>query len=95
MIALRTLREFWRSHPDAVEPLQAWHDGVRSRQWKSAADAISQFPNVSVLNDRRLAFNIAGNKYRLIVKVHYRTKSVFVRYIGTHAEYDRIDVNRV
>lgn len=95
MIALRTLREFWESHPDAVEPLQAWHDGVRAETWATAADAVLQFPNVSVLNDRRLVFNIAGNKFRLVVKVHYKTKTVFVRFVGTHAEYDRIDANEV
>ena len=95
MIALRTLRSFWASHPDAVEPLQAWHDGVRAEQWRTAADALLQFPHVSVLNDRRLVFSIGGNKYRLVVKVHYKTKTVFVRFIGTHADYDRIDANTV
>lgn len=95
MIALRTLRRFWAAHPDAVEPLQAWHDGVRAEEWATAADAVSQFPNVSVLNDRRLVFNIGGNKYRLVVKVHYKTKTVFVRFVGTHADYDRIDANTV
>lgn len=95
VIALKTLRVFWEKHPDAVEPLQAWHDGVRAEDWGSAADAVRQFPNVSVLNDRRLVFNIGGNKYRLVVKVHFKTKTVFVRFIGTHADYDRIDANKV
>ncbi len=95
VIALRTLRLFWSRHPDAERPLRAWHLIVTEARWENAAGVQAQFPNVSVLSDRRLVFNVGGNKYRLVVKVKYTSKKVFVRFIGTHQEYDRINANEV
>lgn len=91
MIRRRTLVLFWRRHPDSKEPLTAWFNVVSEVRWETPAEAASSFPYVSVLPARRLVFNIGGNKYRLLVKVNYRFKKVFIRFIGTHAEYDEID----
>lgn len=68
MIAVRTLREFWEYHPDARAPLEDWYDLVESLRWEHAAEAVATVPGVSVLSDRRLVFNIGGNKYRLVAK---------------------------
>ena len=95
VIALRALRLFWEKHPDAENPLRAWHLLVTETRWENVAEIQAQFPKVSVLNDRRVVFNIGGNKYRMVVKVKYTSKKVFVRFIGTHAEYDRINANEV
>lgn len=86
---------FWERHADAQEPMEAWFGIVREGRWDSPADVMAAFPYVSVLEKRRLVFNISGNKYRVVVKVHYKTKTVFIRFVGTHAEYDRIDANEV
>ena len=95
VIALRSIRLFWEKYPDAESSLRAWHLLVTETRWANVAEIQAQFPNVSVLNDRRVVFNIGGNKYRLVVKVKYSSKKVFVRFIGTHAEYDRINANEV
>ncbi|HVO30473.1 MAG TPA: type II toxin-antitoxin system HigB family toxin [bacterium] len=93
--ALRALRQFWERHPDAEGPLRAWHVLVSEARWENIAELQAAFPKVSVLNNRRVVFNIGGNKSRLVVKVKYSSKTVFVRFIGTHSAYDRIDANEV
>ena len=91
IISKKPLREFWEQFPDAEQPLKTWHSLVRSARWDSPADIKAQFRNASLVGGNRVVFNIAGNKYRLIVKINYVTKTVFVRFIGTHQEYDKID----
>ena len=90
---MRTLREFW-SRPgrsDAEQPLRAWVSVVKAADWSRPIDLKEVFRSADILPNDRVVFNIGGNKYRLVVAVHYRGKRVFVRFIGTHAEYDRID----
>ena len=95
VIAKRTLREFWETHSDAEQPLKAWHNMARLAIWRTPADIKAQFRTASFVANNRVVFNIAGNKYRLVVVVRYRIQRVFVRFIGTHQEYDRINVNEV
>jgi mRNA interferase HigB len=76
---------------DARGPLEAWYYEAKHAQWETPADIKAQFRSASILKGNRAVFNIAGNKYRLIVKINYATKTVFVRFIGTHREYDKID----
>ncbi len=95
IVALKTLREFWTRHPDAEQPLRAWHDEVRRAQWRSPADVKAQFGSASILKGRRVIFNIKGNDYRLVAALAYHTGLVFVKFVGTHAEYDRIDAETV
>ena len=95
VIARRALREFWETHPDAEGPLRAWHDEASKARWRSANDIRARYAHASFVGDDRVVFNVGGNKYRLIVVVRYRTGTVFVRFIGTHAEYDRIDARRI
>ena len=97
IIALRTLREFWEKpeHRDAEQPLKAWYAEARHAMWRTPADIKDHYRHVSIVGDNRVVFNIAGNKYRLVVKFHYNTGTGFVRFIGTHVEYDRIDVEMI
>jgi mRNA interferase HigB len=95
IIAKRTLREFWEGHPRARGPLEAWHQEVAQADWAGPSNVKAQFRSASVLQDNRVVFNIAGNQYRLVVKINYSYRIVYVRFIGTHKDYDQIDVNTV
>ena len=95
VIALRTLRAFWARHPDAEQPLRAWHDEVSRAGWCTPADIKAQYAHASILKGRRVVFNIKGNDYRLVAAVAYNTGLVFVKFVGTHAQYDRIDAESV
>ena len=97
VIAKSTLRAFWNEpgHRDAEEPLLAWHKEAETAKWSSPADVKRQFGSASILQRGRVVFNIAGNKYRLVVAIRYDLGIAFVRFVGTHAEYDDIDAQEV
>jgi len=96
IIALRTLRQFWEKHPQAETPIKVWYGIASKAIWKSPADVKSQFGgNVDFVGDNRAIFDIAGNKYRLIVHISYGYRRVLVKFIGTHADYDKIDAENV
>ncbi len=97
IIAVGTLRDFWsrRGHGDAEQPLRAWVHTVKAANWERPVDAKAMFRTADILSGDRIVFNIGGNKYRLVAAVHYRGKRVFIRFVGTHAEYDKIDATRV
>ena len=95
IIAKRTLREFWERHPDAREPLERWHRAVRRADWTTPERVRQNWPRVSILGSDRAVFRIKGNDYRLVVAVDYPRGIVFIRFIGTHAEYNRIDAEEV
>jgi mRNA interferase HigB len=95
IVALKTLREFWARYPEAEHPLRAWHDQVSGAQWRTPADLKAQFGNASILKGRRVVFNIKGNDYRLVAALAYNTGVVFIKFVGTHAEYDSIDAETV
>lgn len=95
IIARRTLREFWRLHPDAEQPLRAWFHEVTHARWKMPSDVKAHYRSADILPGNRAIFNIKGNSYRLIVKIHYNTGLEFLRYVGTHADYDRIDAGSI
>jgi mRNA interferase HigB len=93
VIKRKTLVEFFQQpgHRDAKGALEAWYYEAKHAQWVSPADIKTQYRSASVLKNNRVVFNIAGNKYRLVVRINYDSKTVFVRFIGTHQEYDKID----
>lgn len=95
LVSIQTLRNFWKLHPDAERPLRAWYEAVEQAQWRTPADIKADFATASFLANNRVVFNIKGNDYRLIVIVEYRMGRMFVRFVGTHAEYDRIDAERI
>ncbi|PQA83515.1 addiction module toxin RelE [Limnohabitans sp. TS-CS-82] len=92
IIAISTLRAFWTRHPDAQTPLQAWYALASRAQWKSPADIKAAYRNASFTANNRVVFNIKGNDYRLVVLVRYDKGLLFVKFVGTHAQYDKIDV---
>ena len=89
------LETFWEEYPDAEGPLRAWLDTTLEARWENAGDVKAVYGTASMVGNRRVVFNIGGNKYRLVVKISYKTMGVFVRFIGTHAEYDDIDVTTI
>ena len=98
VIALSALRRFWEgkaAYADAREPALAWYRHVLKSDWRSPAEIKRDFGTASVLRDGRMVFNIAGNKYRLVVWINYPYRVVYVRFIGTHAQYDRVDAQNI
>lgn len=75
--------------------MEAWYYEAKRAQWESAADVKAQYGSASVIGDNRVVFNIAGNKYRLTIRINYDSKTVFVRFVGTHKEYDKIDAEMI
>jgi mRNA interferase HigB len=92
VIAKRTLREFYTqpSCRDAKGPLEAWHAEAVKANWRSPHDIKAQYRSASVISDAVVVFNIAGNKYRLVVKVDYQRQALYVKFVGSHAEYDKL-----
>lgn len=96
VIAKRTLRLFWERHPPAEAALRTWHSAVEKAVWESPSDVKEEFgARVDFVADNRVIFDVAGNRYRLIVHVSYRFKRVLVKFVGTHKDYDRIDPETV
>lgn len=98
IIALSTLKKFWEDNSkyiDANEPTLAWYRHTLHANWRSPADVKADFRNASILKDGRVVFNIAGNKYRLVVWINYAYRIIYIRFIGTHAQYDKIDVQTI
>jgi len=95
VIARKTLKQFWEIHPDAEDALKAWFAEAEAVSWLSSADIKAQYRSASILGDQRVVFNICGNKYRLVVKISYKNGVVLIRFIGTHKEYDAINVEEV
>ena len=89
------LLQFGRKHPDADQPVRAWYAEVAAARWNNPADIKTRYPHASILGNKRVVFNIGGNEYRLIVEIDYQHQLVFVHFIGTHAQYDRIDAETV
>ena len=95
VISRKILRKFWEKHPDARQPLQTWYADVKHATWTSPTVIKSVYHNASLLANNRVVFNIKGNKYRIVVIVQYRYEAVYIRFAGTHKEYDRIDAGTI
>ncbi len=95
VISKKTLRDFWTNHVDAEHALKAWYHESEQASWKSPASIKLDYPSVSVLQNNRVVFNIKGNRYRLVIRINYKYQIIWIRFIGTHAEYDKIDANTI
>lgn len=95
IIARKALREFWEKHPDSRQPLQAWYADVKHATWKKSSDIKSIYRNASFIANNRVVFNIKGNKYRVIIVIEYRFGIVYIRFVGTHQEYDHINAETI
>ena len=95
IIAKRTLREYWERHPDCEQHLKTWYETAKKSNWENSNDVKKVYRNASVVGNNRIGFNIRGNNYRLIVKFNFERSLAFIRFIGTHEEYDKIDAKSV
>lgn len=97
IIALKTIRQFWESarFRDSEQPLKSWYAIARVADWDCPQAVKDQFGNASVIGDNRVVFNIAGNKYRLVVRFNYPYRIGYIRFIGTHRQYDAIDAETI
>jgi len=95
VISKRPLREFWEQHPEAKRALQSWYEDALRAEWQTPAAIKRTYGNASFLGDNRIVFNIKGNEYRLVVKVHYDRGHVYIRFVGTHRAYDGIDAETI
>jgi len=95
VIAKKILRDFWEVHKDCEQQLKSWFLETSKADWKNPSHIKTEYPNASILNDNRFVFNIRGNNYRLIVKINFEYQMVWIRFIGTHAEYDKINANEI
>ena len=95
IIALSTLRAFWDKHPDSEPPLRAWYALASRANWRTPANIKDAYRNASFTANNRAVFNIKGNDYRLVVAVRYDLGLMYLRFIGTHRQYDKIDVESI
>lgn len=95
VVAKKILREFWEKQTDSEQQLKTWYKEASKAHWISPNDVKSEYSKASILKCGRVVFNLCGNKYRLIVQINYMRKWVFIRFIGTHVEYDKIDAGKI
>lgn len=95
IIAKKILREFWAKHSDCEEQLKAWFQETSNCEWNSPNDVKNNYPSASILGDNRIVFNIKGNHYRLVVKINYDYQMIWIRFVGTHTEYDKINASKI
>ena len=91
IISRRSLREHWEARPDSEGPLKAWFAEAKKACWTTPADVKANYGSASILKNGHVVFNIGGNKYRLVVRINYRYQTVYIRFVGTHEEYDEMD----
>jgi len=95
VIAKKIVRDFWEAHSSCEQQLKSWFQEASNAEWKNPNQIKKEYPSASILNNNRIVFNIKGNSYRLIVKINYDCQMVWIRFVGTHAEYDKINANEI
>ncbi len=95
VISKKTLREFWIVNPETEEQLKSWYKEASNAKWITPNEIKQQYGSASILKESRVVFNVCGNKYRLIVEINYERQWLFIRFIGTHKEYDKVDANTI
>jgi mRNA interferase HigB len=94
-IAKKPLKEFWKKHKDAEQPLLSWYKIAKNAKWRDFNEVKVIFKNASIVGNDRIVFNIKGNDYRLIVRADFHWQLLFIRFVGTHKEYDKIDAKNI
>lgn len=95
VIARKNLAAFWLDHPEAEGPLRAWLAAAKAASWQSMTDVVSTYSKASPINSERCIFNIHGNSYRLILAINFRSQVIYIKFISSHAEYDKIEASTV
>jgi len=95
IISQNTLKNFWNKYADSEQPLKAWYDFTKKSNWENHNKLKLQIPDASIINSKRVVFNIKGNSFRLVVDIEYFIKTIFIVWIGTHSQYDKININNL
>jgi mRNA interferase HigB len=95
VISKKILRDFWTKYPDCEQQLKSWFRETGQAEWRNPNDIKKEYPSASILENNRVVFNIKGNHYRLIVRINYYYQMVWIRFIGTHTQYDKIDASKI
>lgn len=95
ILTLGTLRDFGRRHPDSEDALDGWYRETRRAHWRTPAEVVARYPEASIVGSDRIVFRIRGNAYRLVVRVDYQYQRVYIRFVGTHAQYNHINAAEV
>ena len=95
VIAKKTIKNLWINYSDCEQQLKTWYQEATDSSWKSPADIKRLYPSASILADNRVVFNIKGNTYRIVVRINYDYSIIWIRFIGTHAQYDKIDATQI
>ena len=95
IISKKALREYWKRHPESEQPLSAWYREVERADWSTPAQVMEQYPKASIVGPDRVIFRILNNRYRIIVRIFYPSRTVYIRFVGTHRKYDRIDAKEI
>ena len=95
VISRKALRDFWQEEIEAEQELKAWFAEAENADWKTPMDVKAKYGNASILREGRVVFNICGNKYRLVVKINYEVHTIYIRFVNTHEEYDKIDAQTI
>lgn len=95
IVSKRAIKEFWDKYPDSKDYLKTWYQTVKGANWQNPNEVKSFYSTVSILKDSRVVFNIKGNSYRLVAKINYEKQWLFIRFVGTHKDYDKIDANSI
>lgn len=95
VISIKKLKDFWQKHADSEQALKSWYVEAKKSDWQKPNDIVIEYPSVSFISNNRVVFNIKGNKYRLICVIKYDFKILYIRFIGTHADYDKINAEEI
>lgn len=95
IISRKKLRDFWEENPETEQPLKAWFQIAKKSEWNNFNDIKAVFASASIVGNDRVVFNVKGNSYRLIVRILFKQKKMFIRFIGTHNDYNKIDVKNI
>ena len=95
VIARSTFRKYWKGHKDCEQQLKAWYHEANNASWKSPNNIKKDYPSASILENNRVVFSIKGNSYRIVVRINYNYGFVWIRFVGTHAQYDKINANKI
>ena len=95
IVSRSALKEYWQKYSEVEQQLKSWYYEAKHAEWKKPEDIKKRYADASILPDNRFVFKIKGNHYRLVVKIHYNKGIIYIRFIGTHAEYDKIDAETI
>jgi mRNA interferase HigB len=95
VISKKALRDCWLKHPETEQPLKAWYREMCLARWSTPNQLKADFPSASILQEGRVVFNIKGNQFRVIVKINFSFQLIWIRFVGMHVEYDKIDAQNI